>query len=141
MISSRFAIAIHILTLLETNQGVKNTSNYIAGSVNKNPVVIRRIMSLLNKAGLIHAAPGIAGATLARRIDEITLYDIYKAVQVVDPDDLFSVHGEANPQCPVGQNIQFALESVFNKAQSAMENVLNEVTLDQLVLDIKERSK
>lgn len=71
MISSRFTVAIHILALIEMSEG-SITSAYIAGSVNTNPVVIRRIMSLLSKAGLIESRPGVTGMKLVRPLESIT---------------------------------------------------------------------
>lgn len=65
-ISSRFAVGIHILSLLEINKGGVSSSEYIANSVNTNPVVIRKIMGMLKNAGLVNVRPGIAGAELAR---------------------------------------------------------------------------
>lgn len=135
-ISSRFAVAIHILSLLELNKDGVSTSEYISGSVNTNPVVIRRIMSMLSKAGLANVRPGVPGAKLARDISEITLLDVYRAVHVVEEDGLFSVHEKPNPECPVGRNIQTSIEPIFSAAQKAMEGTLAKVTLQDIVEDI-----
>ncbi|NWL87888.1 MULTISPECIES: Rrf2 family transcriptional regulator [unclassified Paenibacillus] len=135
-ISSRFAVAIHILSLLELNKDGVSTSEYISGSVNTNPVVIRRIMSMLSKAGLANVRPGVAGAKLARDISKITLLDVYRAVHVVEEDGLFSVHEKPNPDCPVGRNIQSSIEPIFSAAQKAMEDALAKVTLQDIVEDI-----
>lgn len=135
-ISTRFAVAIHILTLIDSNKEGKSTSEWIAGSVNTNPVVIRRITGMLHKAGLVEVRPGVAGAKLTRNPAEITLLQIYRAVNAVEADSLFSVHEHPNPSCPVGQNIAGAIIPVFSLAQQAMENVLQEVTLDQIVNQI-----
>ena len=51
--TSRFTVAIHILSLLDLNQGESITSEDLAVSVNTNPVVIRKILGILKKAGLI----------------------------------------------------------------------------------------
>ncbi|MDQ0193036.1 Rrf2 family transcriptional regulator [Paenibacillus wynnii] len=135
-ISTRFAVAIHILTLLDQNKEGKSTSEWIAGSVNTNPVVIRRITGMLKEAGLVNVRPGVAGAKLARSSAEITLLQIYKAVHAVEEDSLFSVHEHPNPSCPVGKNIAGAILPVFSLAQKAMEHVLHEVTLEQIVNEI-----
>lgn len=132
-ISSRFAVAIHVLSLLELNKEGVNTSEYIADSVNTNPVVIRRILGMLNKAGLAQARPGVAGAKLVRPVSEITLLDIYRAVQVVEEDALFSIHDKPNTKCPVGRNIQASIEPIFTSAQAAMEQTLADVTLADIV--------
>lgn len=132
-ISSRFAVAIHALSLLELNKGGINTSDYIAGSVNTNPVVIRRILGMLSKAGIVQVRPGVAGTKLVRLPSELTLLDIYRAVEVVEEDALFSIHEKPNPNCPVGKHIQESIEPVFSAAQTAMEQTLAKVTLQDIV--------
>lgn len=136
-ISSRFAVAIHVLSLLELNKDGVNTSDYIASSVNTNPVVIRRILGMLNKAGMVHVRPGVAGTKLQRPISDITLLDIYRAVHVVEEDALFSIHDKPNPKCPVGRHIQSSIEPVFSAAQAAMEQTLEQVTLQSVVEKIQ----
>ncbi|WP_136608585.1 Rrf2 family transcriptional regulator [Paenibacillus dokdonensis] len=136
-ISSRFSVAIHILCLLAINKDkVTNTSEYLAGSVNTNPVVIRKVMSMLKGAGLVHVRAGVAGAKLAKKLSEITLLDVYKAVNVVAENDLFSTHEHPNPECMVGRNIQQSLTKQFSAAQKAMERSLEIVTLEDVVQDI-----
>ncbi|KOP66830.1 Rrf2 family transcriptional regulator [Bacillus sp. FJAT-18019] len=132
-ISSRFAVAIHILTILEMNKAGVSTSDYIAESVNTNPVVIRRIVGMLSKAGLVEVKPGVAGARLAKLPSEITLLDIYHAVHVVQEDSLFGIHENSDTKCPVGKHIQSAVVPVFSAAQRAMENKLQEVNLEEIV--------
>lgn len=135
-ISSRFSVAIHILSLLEINKEHTNTSEFIAASVNTNPVVIRRITGMLNRAGLVEARPGVAGAKLAREASDITLLDIYNAVNVVNEDELFGIHESPNPECVVGRNIQAAIVPLFISAQKAMEKVLQDVSLQDIIQDI-----
>lgn len=132
-ISSRFAVAIHALSLLELNKDGVNTSDYIASSVNTNPVVIRRILGRLSKAGIVQVRPGVAGTRLARPASELTLLDIYRAVEVVEEDALFSIHEKPNINCPVGKHIQESIEPVFSAAQRAMEQTLEKVCLQDIV--------
>ncbi|MGM1048472.1 DNA-binding transcriptional regulator, IscR family [Paenibacillus uliginis N3/975] len=138
-ISTRFSVAIHILSILELNKSGLSTSDYIAGSVNTNPVVIRRLTGMLNKAGLVEVRPGVAGAKLKGSAAEISLLDIYRAVQVVQENNLFAVHEQPNVKCPVGKNIQDAIVPVFSLAQNAMERVLQEVTLQDIVQSISHK--
>ncbi|MCM3212990.1 Rrf2 family transcriptional regulator [Niallia taxi] len=140
-ISSRFAVGIHILTLIEINKSGVNTSEYLASSVNTNAAVIRKIMGMLKSAGLVNVRPGIAGAQLAKDLSEITLFDVYKAVNVVQEKELFSIHDHPNPDCPVGRNIQDTVMPIFSVAQSAMEKALSNVTLADIVNDILEKEK
>lgn len=135
-ISSRFAVGIHILTLLEINKEGVNSSEYIASSVNTNPAVIRKITGMLKNADLVKVRPGIAGAEPARDLSEISLLDVYKAVNVVQENELFSVHNNPNPDCPVGRNIQDTILPLFSIAQVALEKALENVTIEDVVLDI-----
>ncbi|MGF9858577.1 Rrf2 family transcriptional regulator [Priestia endophytica] len=140
-ISSRFSVGIHILSLIEINKDGVSSSEFLAGSVNTNPVVIRRIMGMLKNAGLIEVRPGIAGAQLAKDLSEITLLDVYKAVNVVQDKELFSVHDNPNPSCPVGRNIQNTILPLFATAQLALEKALGNVTIEDVVHDISEKLK
>ncbi|QOT00254.1 Rrf2 family transcriptional regulator [Brevibacterium sp. JNUCC-42] len=127
MVNSRFAVAIHILSLVASTPCGQATSAYIAGSVNTNPVVIRRISSMLKKAGMLESKVGAPGATLTKSPEEITLLDVYKAVQ--SPDELFAIHEEPNPDCSIGKQIQHTLTDVFSSAQQAMERELASKTV------------
>ncbi|GGJ14833.1 Rrf2 family transcriptional regulator [Paenibacillus hunanensis] len=135
--NSRFAVAIHTLSLLDSTEG-RITSELIAGSVNTNPVVIRRMISLLTKAGILRTQPGVAGAQLTRPSSEITLLDVYRAVQNDSRDDLFAIHENPNPNCDIGRNIQQELEQVFARAQRAMEGELEQITLRQVTTDLQQ---
>lgn len=132
-ISSRFTVAVHILSLVTIENSSVCTSEWIAESVNTNPVVIRRVMGKLKNAGLIQVRRGTGGATLQKSLNEITLLDVYRAVEVVEEGELFQFHEKPNPNCPVGANIQAVLELILNRAQEAMEKILDEVTMEELV--------
>ena len=132
-ISSRFTVAIHVLSLISLNQNIVSTSEWIAESVNTNPVVIRRVLGKLKKAGLVDIRRGLGGATLVRSLEDITLLDVYRAVEVVEDGELFQMHENPNPNCPVGANIQDVLELILVQAQDAMEAVLKEITMEKLV--------
>lgn len=132
-ISSRFSIGVHILSLLAINPHEHNTSEWIAASVGTNPVVIRRVLGQLKKAGLASVKAGSGGAALARPLDQVTLLDVYRAVEVVDEGELFHVHEQPNPACDVGANIEGVLRLMLVKAQRAMEGVLAAVTMEELV--------
>ena len=133
--SSRFTVAIHILTLLAHGGGEQMTSEYIAGSVNTNPVVIRRLLALLRDARLVISQVGVGGGwQLARPPKGITLRDIYRAVE---GGTLFPLHSNTpNPRCPVGSTIQSALSGHFEEAQLALEKDLERTTVADLVKEI-----
>lgn len=138
-ISSRFSIAVHILSILKNNPSSLCTSDYMAESVNTNPVVIRKIMSYLKQAGFVYVNRGPGGAGLLKDLYEITLLDVYHAVNVVEEDKLFHIHEKPNPDCPIGANIQAVLEIILIQAQSAMEEVLRNITMGQLFETLQEK--
>jgi Rrf2 family protein len=133
-ISSRFTIAVHTLVAIEYfRDDNKITSDFIAGSVQVNPVVIRRILSQLKKAGLVEIARGNGGTTLKLPAAQITLYDVYKAVECVENEKIFHFHENPNPQCPVGSNIHRVLDGELDSAQAAFEENLKRTTIADLV--------
>lgn len=140
-ISSRFTVAVHILSLIHIAKDNVCTSEWMAASVNTNPVVIRRITGMLKNAGLVNVHPGAGGAYLLKDLAQITLLDVYNAVEVVEEDRLFQLHEEPNPQCPVGANIHSVLELVLSRAQAAMEQILSEVTMKDITDSIIQKIK
>lgn len=129
MINIRMSVAIHILALTAIN--TKLSSDQIADSVTTNPVVIRRIISELKKAGLVTSKAGTPGSKLTRGPEKITLLDVYKAVHLEKV--LFSIHEKPNPNCPVGKKIQGTLDITFDSVQTAMENELENKTLQDVI--------
>ena len=132
-ISSRFTVAVHILSLVAIERNELCTSEWIAKSVNTNPVVIRRVIGKLRDAELVQVRQGVGGTTLLKPLNEITLLDVYRAVEVVQEGELFQMHEKPNPNCPVGANIEAVLELILLRAQVAMESVLGEITMEDLV--------
>ncbi len=140
MISSRFAVAIHILALLEVSKDAHTTSDFLAQSIGTNAVVVRRITKMLEKAGLIEIHAGVGGSILTKALDEIHLLDVYRAVEVVDADGLFAIHPHPHPACPVGAHIQATLADVFVEARQALEQVLRQRTLRDIVQELTQRN-
>ena len=140
-ISSRFTIAIHILICVELYGGQESaTSESLAGSIGAHPVVIRRILGQLRRAGLIHVARGReGGAHIARALGEITLADIFHAVESIGDDTLFSFHGNPNPACPVGRSIHAILDRRLDAIQRAMEHEMESTTLAGLMKEAREQ--
>lgn len=127
--SSRVAVAVHVLAILTWRRDEAVSSQQIARSVNTNPVVVRRIIGALRRAGLVEVLPGSSGgARLARAPEEISLLEVYRSVE--DGEPLFALHSQTPCQdCGVGANIQGALCEVFGEAQAAMEGVLARATV------------
>lgn len=132
-ITSRFTVAVHtMLAIYIFGKEYKTTSDFIASSVNVNPVVIRRTIQSLKAAGFIEVKSGSGGATIVKDLNDITLFDIYQSVDPIE-EGLFNFHENPNPNCPVGKNIHNILDEHLFAAQVAMENSLKKVTLLDLV--------
>ncbi len=131
-VNSRFAVAVHILALLAIEHKKElTTSEYVARSAGTHPVVIRRLLSRLGRAGLVTAQPGIhGGAQLARPPEEISLLDVYQAVETTY---LFSFGDRPhNPGCICGRNLEPVMQEVFQNAERAMETALAGITVAQI---------
>jgi Rrf2 family protein len=135
MSNTRYTVAIHVLTLLAHSGPEAVTSEFIAGSVNTHPVVIRRILAGLRAAKLVRSQGGPGGGwRLLRDPGAITLRDVLLAA---GGEDLFPLHGTPpNPACPVGKRIQSLLAVRFRSAREAMEKDLERTTIAQLVHEV-----
>lgn len=140
-ISSRFTVAVHILSLIQIEFNQELSSKYIAGSVNTNPVVIRRIIGYLKRAQLVDMYRGNGGLYLLKPLSDITLLDVYHAVDVVEEGQLFQIHEDTNVNCVVGANIQGVLEIILMQAQDAMEGVLAKVTMNDIVNQVLQHNE
>ena len=140
--SSRFAVAVHILTLAmlarSEAEGGLVTSARMADSVNTNPVVVRRILGALRNAGLVTSQPGPHGGwRLARPPEQMTLLDVYRALE---EDPIFALHhNPPSPPCVVGRHMGSVLGAVFREAESAMERTLAEVTVAEVIDEVVEK--
>ncbi|HEY0754559.1 MAG TPA: Rrf2 family transcriptional regulator [Ktedonobacteraceae bacterium] len=132
--NTRFTVALHIVTwmALASQQQEIMTSAQIAESVNTNPVFIRRILGLLHKARLVNVQRGIgAGWTLARPSEEISLREVYDAIE---QEPLFDLHHTLpNQACPIGKGIQPALKHFYRDAEAALKQQLAGVTIAEVL--------
>lgn len=135
-ISSRFTIAVHTIILIETmKHEMKITSDLIASSVNVNPVVIRRILQQLKAAGIVQVKRGSGGADLARSPEDITLLDVYNAVESIEDGQLFHFHENPNEMCPVGRNIHKIMDERLLEIQKAMEDKMRSMKVSDVMRD------
>ena len=133
-ISSRFTMAIHMFTCIDTFAEQKMTSDFMAGSIGTNPVIIRKLLQQLKAAGLVQVSRGTGGVTVTRPLEDITFLDIYRAVECTPDEELFHFHEKPNKRCPVGRNIHHVLDDKLARVQEAMEKELAAITL----ADVKE---
>ncbi|WP_212005785.1 Rrf2 family transcriptional regulator [Chitinophaga sp. HK235] len=128
MNNARFPISLHILTLMARESGTLLSSDYIAGSININPVLVRKEISNLRNHGLIESKEGKnGGATLAKPAASILLSDIYHAVQQASL--LGNSRNQPNPACSVGKQINAHLNSLYEDIEGALLRKLANITL------------
>ncbi len=146
--NSRFAVAVHVLTALAyrgARGGVWTSSEKLAESIRTNPVVARRAVSALARAGLVEAQPGRGGgARLARDPADVTLAAVYRAVAggsdsadgVLAPGVLAPNPNPPNRHCPVSCAVPRALAPVFAAVEDAVEQALGRTTLADVVAQV-----
>lgn len=132
MPNSRFSMAVHIIAYLASEGEGLVPSSQIATSVNTNPVVIRRLLSELTKAGIVRCSEGkLGGYQLVKCPEDINLWEIYKAL---GEEHLFAIH--ANPPkkgCKISCDMKDVLSDVFGKAEFAAQRELKGTSVKQLV--------
>ncbi len=131
-------MAVHVLAVLAYKEGDRVTSSYLAESVNTNPVIIRRLLSTLQKARLVDTRKGAgSGSRLDRSPSRITLAEVYKAVE---EEDAFTMpRQKPNEACPVGQCIQEELTHIFSSAEDAMIRELGRVTVADVIDSVRRK--
>ncbi len=125
-------MAVHVLAVLAYKEGDPVTSAMLAGSVNTNPVIIRRLLLTLQRARLVETRKGAgSGSRLSRSPGRINLGEIYRAVE--DVESFATPSRKPNASCPVGNCIRETLEKVFASAQDALERDLEKTTLADVI--------
>jgi Rrf2 family protein len=133
--NSRFAIAVHMMTLMASTDEECIKSEDIARSVNTNAVVIRRLTCALSQADLLVSQTGpCGGSKLSRSPKDITLLEIYRAVE---GGTLFAMpRQKPNRHCAVGKNIETILEAVQVQMDDAVGEVLEKITLEKVLQSV-----
>lgn len=130
MNNTRFATAIHIMTLLAESPQEWLTSEWLAGSININPVMVRKELSVLREAGLISSRQGKEGGSrLAKNADAIKISEIYLAVK--NTEVLGKKNNNPNPACPVGKEINQHLDALFSETDQLVLNFLGDKSLKE----------
>ncbi len=137
--TSRFAVAVHVLTLLAMARDDESLcSEYLASSVNTNPVVIRRLLGILRKAQLVEVQPGAhGGARLAKPARRITLSEVHAAFD----ERAFAPHAAPpNADCPAGRVLPGILDDIFFDAEHALRKHLARTTIADVTKRVAEKA-
>jgi Rrf2 family protein len=125
-------MAVHVLAVLAYKEGDRVTSAALAGSINTNPVIVRRLLLSLQKARLVDTGKGAgSGSRLSRSPRRINMAEIYRSVE--DSESFATPARKPSAACPVGHCILDALTRVFASAQGAMERDLEKTTLSDVI--------
>ncbi|HEX8366964.1 MAG TPA: Rrf2 family transcriptional regulator [Pyrinomonadaceae bacterium] len=135
--NSRFAIAVHTLALMANHEDSPLKSEFIACFVKTNPVVIRRLLPELAKSDLVETQAGAhGGSRLKKKPEEISLWEIYQAVE---SSAAFSVHQPSSEgECKISRNIESVLINIQNRVDKAVWQTLRCITLAEVLQLIRE---
>lgn len=136
-VSTQFPIAVHALMMVAYFPQMRITSDIVAQSAGCNAVIIRNIFSKLKNANLISVRAGKGGTSLSKPAKEISLWDVYTAVESDATDELFKFHANASGTCPVGSHLRNLLLSYLDQAVAAMKTELSGVSLAALASELK----
>jgi Rrf2 family protein len=118
------------MTLLAQSPHEWLTSEWIAGSINVNPVIVRKEMSVLKQAGLIMSRQGKeGGCQLAKNADVISISDIYLAIK--NTEVLGKKNNNPNPACSVGKEINNHLNTLFSETDKLVLKFLSNKSLKE----------
>jgi Rrf2 family protein len=133
--NSRMASAVHIMSFVAYASDEGTTSEAIAKSLKTNPVVVRKILKLLEREGLVALRQGRhGGVTLGRQASSISLGQIYKGVE--SESGVFAMRGQVHEECAVACAMKRSLGPIFNAANDAVEQALSKTSLAELVRDV-----
>ena len=135
---TKFSVAVHILILVSESQPSFN-SDQMAMSVGTNASYVRKILSLLKKAGIVDGHRGISGCTLRIAPEQLTLLKIYQAVMEQPKPHLLDVHQNPSDRCIVGQHIRTVLTGMFADVEDTFARSLSDKTLADCIADIRKR--
>jgi Rrf2 family protein len=135
VVNQQFAFGLHVLAMLAYSGGIID-SRTIAASVNTNPVVVRRLLLALRRAGLVETISGKrGGARLAKKPNQISLLDVYDAVNT---QTVIAVSQRAViRKCPVSCGMKHIMMQVSRDADSAMRGHLRGIKMSALLRKIR----
>ena len=129
--STRLSDAAHVLALVAMSADEPLTSDAIATSIRTNPAFVHQLMSVMRKAGLVTSVRGHPRPSLARPASDISLFDIYRAVEGDKP--LLHQDTHTNPECGVGVNIQYVLRECYDTVQEQAEEAMRAISLQDIL--------
>ena len=132
----RFIISMHILTLMDHNPDEWLSSDFMASSMNINPVLVRKELSNLRKHGFVMTKEGKNGGSMLNQLpDEIRLSDVYLSID--DQASFGKLFADPNPQCPVGRQINDRIVEINKRIENVIVKELGQKTLAEFSSEFK----
>lgn len=139
-VNTQFTIAVHALIMIAYFSDIRVTSEMVAESVGNNPVIIRNIYGKLKQAGILSVQRGTGHTALTRPAADITLWDVYEAVESTAPEDMFKFSNTLSGACPVGSTIRELLLIHLQEAVTQMKQSLSKTTIEELRFEIEQHT-
>jgi len=137
--STQFTVTVQMLMLIMVLKGKKVTSNMLSESTGANPIMIRQLYGKLKSAGILNVSTGMGVTTLARDPADISLWDIYMAVEEYSPNELFKFHPNISKGCQIGRFFKEILGVHLDEAVQAMGEKMERISLAQLLEEWEDR--
>ena len=135
---TKFSTAIHMLILVSEAKTPMN-SEQIAYSVGTNASYIRKVATRLSRAGIIEGRRGVSGFSLLKAPKDISLLEVYRAVEQSEDVHVFDVHQNPSDECIVGRNIRPVLNGMFRQAEQVVERKLAGTTLADCITQMRKQ--
>ena len=135
---TKFSTAIHMLILVSEAKTPMN-SEQIAHSVGTNASYIRKVATRLSRAGIIEGRRGVSGVSLLKAPKDISLLEVYRAVEQSEDVHVFDVHQNPSDECIVGRNIRPVLNGMFRQAEQVVERKLAGTTLADCITQMRKQ--
>lgn len=131
--SSKFTVSVQMLMLISVSESKKVTSEMISESTGCNPVMVRQLFGKLKKAGILNVTTGRGVTMLMKSPSDISLWDIYMAVEEYSSKELFKFHPQISDGCEVGRFFENILSVHLDEAVQAMGERMSKTSLTQLI--------
>lgn len=136
-VSTQFTIAVHALIMIAYFPDIRVTSEMVAESVGNNPVIIRNIYGKLKRAGILTIQRGTGATALTRPANNITLWDVYQAIETDAVDEIFKFSDTLSGVCPIGSSIRELLMIHLQEAVNLLKDSLSKTSIEELRFEIE----
>ncbi|MGI6019638.1 MAG: Rrf2 family transcriptional regulator [Marvinbryantia sp.] len=133
-INTKCSVALHCLVVIYEFAGKRKvTSELLAESTGCNAAAIRSILLVLQKDGIISVARGVGGASLNRVPEQLTVWDVYSALEPDGLEHFIGLHPSPSDQCPVGQQMHAVLKTTYQEICNAVKESMMKITLQHIL--------